>query len=46
MAILQKGKGLVWGAAEGALFIGLLFILGMHHTQTKQTLYYHLHRLP
>ena len=28
MAILQKGKGLVWGAAEGVLFAGLLFILG------------------
>ena len=21
-------------------------VIGMHHTQTKQTLYYHLHRLP
>ena len=28
MAILQNGKGLVWGAAEGVLFTGLLFILG------------------
>ena len=28
MAILQKGKGLVWGAAEGALFIGLHFYSG------------------
>lgn len=28
MALLQKGKGLVWGAAEGALFVGLLFLLG------------------
>ena len=28
MSLLQKGKGLVWGAAEGALFAGLLFLLG------------------
>ena len=28
MAILQKGKGLVWGAAEGVLFTGLLFYSG------------------
>lgn len=28
MSLLQKGKGLVWGAAEGALFVGLLFLLG------------------
>ena len=28
MALLQKGKGLIWGAAEGALFAGLLFLLG------------------
>lgn len=28
MALFQKGKGLVWGAAEGALFAGLLFLLG------------------
>ena len=36
MAILQKGKGLVWGAAEGVLFAGLLFILG---TVYKRQLY-------
>lgn len=28
MSFLQKGKGLVWGAAEGTLFAGLLFLLG------------------
>ena len=28
MALFQKGKGLVWGAAEGTLFAGLLFLLG------------------
>ena len=29
MSLLQRGKGLVWGAAEGALFVGLLFLLGI-----------------
>ena len=28
IALIQRGRGLVWGAAEGALFAGLLFLLG------------------
>ena len=38
MAILQKGKGLVWGAAEGALFAGLLFILGTLYQSEWETM--------
>jgi len=38
MAILQKGKGLVWGATEGALFIGLLFILGTLYQSEWETM--------
>jgi putative membrane protein (TIGR04086 family) len=38
MAILQKGKGLVWGAAEGALFTGLLFILGTLYQSEWETM--------
>lgn len=38
MAILQKGKGLVWGAAEGVLFAGLLFILGTLYQSEWETM--------
>ena len=38
MAILQKGKGLVWGAAEGVLFAGLLFILGTLYQSEWETI--------
>ena len=38
MAILQKGKGLIWGAAEGALFAGLLFILGTLYQSEWETM--------
>jgi Trk-type K+ transport system membrane component len=38
MAILKKGKGLVWGAAEGALFAGLLFILGTLYQSEWETM--------
>ena len=38
MAILQKGKGLVWGAAEGILFAGLLFILGTLYQSEWETM--------
>ena len=34
MAILKKGKGLVWGAAEGALFAGLL-LFWVHCTRVS-----------
>ena len=37
MAILQRAKGLVWGAAEGVLFAGLLFIL-VHCYQVSETM--------
>ena len=36
MTILQKGKGLVWGAAEGALFAGLLFLAGISELFDKK----------
>jgi len=35
---LKKGKGLVWGAAEGALFAGLLFILGTLYQSEWETM--------
>lgn len=38
MAILKKGKGLVWGATEGALFAGLLFILGTLYQSEWETM--------
>ena len=38
MALFQKGKGLVWGAVEGALFTGMLFLLGTLYQSEWETM--------
>ena len=37
MAAFQKEKGLLWGVAEGALFAGMLFLLGTLYQSEWET---------